>query len=74
MARINLEIDDNLKRRAELKAAHERKTLTQVVKELLTDWVNAADRASKRRRLTLQIHKLGTIGTLSRRELYEDLR
>lgn len=74
MARINLEIEDALKRRAKVKAAHEQKTLTQVIEQLLTGWVESGDRTAKRRRLALGVHKLGTIGTLSRRELYEDLR
>ena len=73
MARISLEIDENLKRRAKVKAAHEQKTLTQVIEELLTQWVEGGDATGKRRRLRLGLHKLGTIGTLSRRELYEDL-
>jgi len=74
MARINLEIDEVLKRRAKVKAAHEQKSLTQVIEELLTGWVEAGDRTANRRRLRLGVHKLGTIGSLSRRELYEDLR
>ena len=74
MARINLEINDDLKRRAKVRAAQEQRPLTQVIEELLIRWVEAGDTAAKRRRLRLGVHKLGTIGTLSRRELYEDLR
>jgi plasmid stability protein len=74
MARLNLEIPADLKQRAKIKAAHEQRTLTDVVEELLRQWIAGADRGSRRRRLSLGVYKLGVKGTLSRRELYEDLR
>ena len=73
MARLNLEIPEEVKRRAKVKAAQERKTLTQVIEELLRQWLEEAARAAKRKRLALGLYKLGTRGSLSRREIYEDL-
>ena len=74
MARITLDFDDDLKRRAKAKAARERRGLSEVVGELLGRWVESGDTTNKRRRLRIGVHRLGTIGTLSRRELYKDHR
>lgn len=71
MARLNLEIPEELKRRAKVKAAYEQRTLTDVVERLLKDWLEARDHGTRRRRLTLGAYKLGVTGSLSRREIYE---
>lgn len=74
MARLNLEIPEEVKRRAKIKAAQEQKTLTNVIDELLRQWLAEADRGARRKRLTLGLYKLGARGSLSRREIYENLR
>lgn len=73
MARLNLEIPEEVKRRAKVKAAREQKTLTQVVDELLRQWLEEADRGTRRKRLALGLYTLGARGSLSRREIYENL-
>ncbi len=37
--RINVEVDPDLKRKAQLKAFKEKKTLTEVIIQLIKDWV-----------------------------------
>ena len=49
MARLNLDIPDELKRRAKVKAAQEWRTLTDVIERLLTDWLETRDHGTRRR-------------------------
>ena len=73
MARLNLEIPEPLRRQAKIKAARQQKTLTKVIAELLRQWLDEQDRASKQKRLALGLYKLGAGKPLSRRKIYEDL-
>ena len=73
MARLNLEIPDEVKRRAKIKAAQQQRTLTQVIEELLRRWLEEEERSVRRKRLALGLYTLGTSGSVSRRQIYEDL-
>jgi ribbon-helix-helix CopG family protein len=74
MARINVDIPDDLKRKAKVKAAEEQRTLTEVIEQLLEQWVRVRRTRERRRRLILGTYNLGATGSFSRREIYEDLR
>ncbi len=74
MARLNLEIPDEIKRRAKIKAAHEQRTLTEVIQGLLKEWLEGGRPRGRRRRLALGAYKLGAPRLLTRRVIYEGLR
>ncbi len=70
--RLNLDIPVAIKQRAKEKAVRENRTLTNVIEQLLRRWVEDHPHA-QRRQIRPGKYNLGIKGTLSRREIYEDL-
>ena len=71
-SRLNLDIPVALKRRAKIKAAQRHLTLTQVVSELLTQWVEQPAPVPDRTPLKLGRYALSAPLTLRRTDIYED--